>query len=131
MPFCLAIFSCNNINTEASQKTNKYLFHPKKQDVNLEGSVLFVDNGVMVLVQNGPLKTIPTILFAANDSAKSVIIDAYTLRMTSSYKTTGTVYVKLAGNFVREDSLSPIFKFNWVELMDKSSELKQIEEMEE
>jgi hypothetical protein len=126
----ITLFSCN-INTGEPQKTDKYLFHPKKQEIDLEGSVLIVDNGIMVLVQNGPLKEIPTILIPANDSAKTVLKNSYQDRLDNSYIMGEMPWVKLAGNFIREDSLKPIFKFTWVELMDKGTELKQIEEMEE
>ncbi len=127
----VVLFSCNNINTGEPQKTEKYLFHPVKQEINLEGSILIVDNGVMLLLQNGPITTIPTILIPANDSAKNIIKNSYTDRLNNSYMLSEKTWVKLAGNFIREDSLKPIFKFTWVDILDKDSELKQIEEMEE
>lgn len=127
----LILSSCNNINTGEPQKTEKYLFHPKKPEVDLEGSILIVDNGIMLLVQHGPLKEVPTILIPGTDSAGKVMKETYASQIGDSYQMTGGTYVKVAGNFLREDSLKPIFKFNWVVFMDKSSELKEIQEMEE
>lgn len=125
------MFSCNSITTDGPQKTDKYLFHPQKQEVDLEGSVLMVDGGIMLLIQNGPMEEIPTILIPANDSARNVLKDSYGERVNNKYMMSGKSWVKLAGNFIREDSLKPIFKYTWVELLDKESELKEMHEMEE
>ena len=126
----LWLSGCNNAPT-GPQQTTKYLSHPVQVETDMEGAVLMVDNGIMVLVQNGPMKAIPTILIPANDSAGMVLKGYYRNSLENGYQTMQMPWVKVAGNFIREDSLSPIFKYSWVELMDHSSEIKDLEQMEE
>jgi len=95
------------------------------------GSVMKMDGGIMILVQNGPMKEIPTIIIPATDSAGTVLKNAYQSKIDNEYQASLQPWVKLTGNFIREDSLSPIFKYNWVLLLDESAEQHQVEEMEE
>ncbi len=126
-----SLVACTTKETTGPLQTTKYLSHPVKAEIDLLGSVMIVDGGIMVLVQNGPLKTIPTILIPTNDSAKTTLMDAYNKRLDDSYQISQIPWVKVAGNFIREDSLSPIFKYSWVEFLDYNKELKEIEEMRE
>ena len=113
------------------QQTTHYLFHPQKEEINLEGSVMIMDGGIMVLLQNGPLKTVPTILIPTNDSAGQTLRSYYNEHLDLIYQPSNKPWVKVAGNFISEDSLSPVFKFSWVEFLDSATEIKEVEEMEE
>jgi len=119
------------ISSPPPQETKKYLSHPSKEEVVLMGSVMKMDGGIMILVQNGPMKEIPTIIIPATDSAGTVLKNAYQSKIDNEYQASLQPWVKLTGNFIREDSLSPIFKYNWVLLLDESAEQHQVEEMEE
>jgi hypothetical protein len=112
-------------------ETKKHLFHPPPQQVILLGSVMKVDDGILILVQNGPIKEIPTIIIPANDSAGTVVKKAYQAKTDTQYQSSLQPWVKLSGTFLREDSISPIFKYNYVVLLDQGSEQQQVEEMEE
>jgi hypothetical protein len=122
------LWACNA--NQGPQTTTHYLFHPQKEELDLNGSVFMLNGGIMVLMQNGPLKEIPTILIPANDSAGKTLRSYYNERMDMSYKGQQP-WVKVAGNFIREDSLSPIFKFTWVEFLEKADEIKQVQQLEE
>lgn len=122
-------FSCSG--EPAPSETKKYLFHPPAEELVLMGSVLEVDGGILILVQNGPLKKIPTIIIPANDSAGTAMKDAYKTRTENQYQLSLKPWVKLTGNFLREDSLNPIFKYNYVLVLDEESEQQQVEQMEE
>ena len=122
--------SCSN-KAKGPQQTSRYLFHPQNEEINLEGSVMIMDGSIMVLVQNGPLKTVPTILIPTNDSAGTTLRNYYDERLNRTYQLSNKPWVKVAGNFIREDSLHAIFKFSWVEFLDADSEQKEVEEMEE
>jgi len=123
------MLSCNF--NENSPQNIAALGHPKKQEVILEGSPVLVDNGILVLVQNGPLKTIPSILIAGNDSVKQVMKARYDQRMANVYQPSAKSWVKISGNFLREDTIRPVFQYNWIEFLDKTEELKEIQELEE
>jgi hypothetical protein len=124
-----SLVACTTNDNNGPQQTSKYLSHPAKAEIDLLGSIMLVDGGIMVLVQNGPLKAIPTILIPTNDSAKTMLMEAYNKRLDDSYQISQIPWVKVAGNFIREDSLSPIFKYSWVEFLDYEKELNEIEEM--
>ncbi len=123
------LFSCNG--EPAPSETKKYLFHPPEEELELTGSVLEVDGGILVLVQSGSLKEIPTIIIPANDSAATAMKEAYRIRTENQYQGSLKPWVKLTGTFIREDSLKPIFKYNYVSVPDQESEQQQVEEMEE
>lgn len=128
--FVFTMQACNK-NDVVIQQTTHYLFHPQKKEINLEGSVMIMDGGIMVLLQNGPLKTAPVILIPTNDSAGTTLRGYYNDHLHLVYQPSNKPWVKVAGNFISEDSLHPIFKFSWVEFLDAASEQREIEEMEE
>lgn len=123
------MLACNTSIPE--QKTDRILFHPSPVDIELVGSILKVDNGIFVLIQDGPLKQPPCIVIPANDSAATIMKSTYQNKEDNAYQSTFKPFVKLTGNFLREDSLSPIFKYNWIVLLDENAEQQEIQQMEE
>jgi len=121
--------SCNTPIPE--QKTNRVLYHPPQPEIELVGSVLKVDDGIFVLVQDGPMQQVPCIIIPATDSSAKVLKSTYQNKEENAYQSTFKPFVKLTGSFLREDSLSPIFKYNWIVLLDGEAEQQEIQQMEE
>ncbi len=125
----LVATGCNETNT--IQQSGKLLYHPEPNQIELVGAILKVNDGVMVLVQNGPLTTSSTIIIPANDSCRKVVTEAYTEKQETAYQSDFKLYGKLTGSFIREDSTLSIFKYYWVVLLDGAAEQQEIQQMEE
>jgi hypothetical protein len=47
------------------------------------------------------------------------------------YESSPKTWVKISGNFIKDDSLRSIFKFTWVQFLDEYGEMQIVKEMEE
>ncbi len=130
--FLLSIWtiSCTPQNPTPKETSGKIL-PANRTEINLEGSILIVDGGIMVLTQNGPLKTEPVILLPAHDSLTQQVNIYYQQMFNEHYESSPKTWVKISGNFIKDDSLRSIFKFTWVQFLDEYGEMQIVKEMEE
>jgi hypothetical protein len=122
--------SCTPKDTNLKEANGKTL-PAKPTEINLEGSILMVDGGIMVLTQNGPLQTAPVILLPAHDSLSQQVNVYYQQMYNEHYESSPKTWVKIAGNFIKDDSIRSIFKFTWVQFLDENGEMQIRQEMEE
>src|SRR5687767_1559134 len=107
---------------------SKRLNHPVKEQTEIEGSLVMVSDGIMVLLREEQNYIKRTILIASNDSVNEIAECSYETRIDNGCRIGVKSWISFNGNYLKKDSIQPIFQFSQVKVLDDGSTCSIISE---
>jgi hypothetical protein len=124
--FTTFLLAC--IGTPSGLHQPTALNKPVEEQAELNGSLMIVDGGMMILIREEKKAIIRTRLIAKNDSIKDIVQCSYDERIDNGCRLGMEPWISFTGKYLRNDTLQSIFLYSNVKLLDDCSACSLISE---